>query len=145
MTRNRKREKEKNPPPKPTKPKGSVNLGRMTFIEKILRKAESQASARFQAIPGKCFTVIPQVAGSPSVAHAEIQSQVGGLEQSFQATISLHSDPLQEGKSCNLREGEGETNGTAKTGPQLFERGSPVIPDLGSAAKPTRIGNPLLT
>lgn len=94
----------------------------MTFIDKIVRQEESQALVRFQAIPGKSSTVIPEVAGSPFAAHAQIQSQLGGSEQSFQATISLHSNPLQEGKSCNLREGKGETSGAAKAEPQLFEQ-----------------------
>lgn len=121
MTRNRKIEKEHNPPPKPTKPKGSVNLGRMTFIYKIVRRAESQASIGFQAIPVKSFIAIPQAVGSPFAAYIEIQSQVGGSKQSLQATIILHYDPLQEGKSCNLREGKGETSGAAKAKPQLYE------------------------
>ena len=51
MTRNKKIEKEQNPPPKPTKPKGSVNLGRTTFIDEIIRREESQALVGFQAIP----------------------------------------------------------------------------------------------
>lgn len=80
MTRNKKIEKEKNPPPKPRKPKVLVNLGRMTFIDEIIIKAESEASVGFQAIPRKFSIVISQVAGSPSVAYVEIQSQVGGLE-----------------------------------------------------------------
>jgi len=96
MTRNRKIEKEKNPPPKSVKPKGSVNFGRMEFINEIVRKTESQVSLGFQAVLGKSYTIICQVIGSPSVAYTEIQSQVGELEQSLQPTISLHSDPLQE-------------------------------------------------
>jgi len=117
----RKIEKEQNPPPKSIKPKGSVNIGRMTFINKIVRKEKSQESIGFRVVTGKSPTVIPQAAGSPSIAHREIQSQIGGSEQSLQATESLHSDPIQEGKSCNLREGEGETSGTAKAEPQLSE------------------------
>jgi len=78
MTRTIKIEKEKNPPPKPTKPKGSVNLARTTFINEIVRREKSQASVGFQAIPGKSSTVTPQAIGSPSTACAEIQSQVGG-------------------------------------------------------------------
>jgi len=77
----------------------------MTFIDEIIRKAESQASLGFQAVSGKISIVIPQAAGSPSAAYSHIQSQVGGSEESVQATISLHCDPLQEVKSCNLREG----------------------------------------
>ena len=80
MNRNRKIEKGQNPPLKPTKPKGSVNFGKMTFIDKILRRIESRASVGFQTIPRKSSNVIPQVASSPSIAHAEIQSQIGGSE-----------------------------------------------------------------
>lgn len=134
-----------NPPPKSIKPKGSLNFPRTTFIDKIIRRVESQASVGFQAILGKSSTAIPQAIGSPSAAHAEIQSQVGGLEQSFQATISLHSNPIQEGKSCNLREGKGETSGAAKAEPQLSEQGSPKILDLRSAVKPTQVANSLIT
>ena len=68
-------------------------------------------------MPRKISTAIPQAAVSPSATHAEIQSQVGGSEQIFQATISLHSDPLQKGKSYNLREGKAETSGLAKAEP----------------------------
>ena len=57
-----------------------MNLGRMTFIDKTVIRGESQASVGFQAIPGKSSTAIPQATGSPYVAHAEIQSQVGGSE-----------------------------------------------------------------
>ena len=94
-----------------------MNLGRTTFIDKIVKRVESQASVGFQAIPGKISTIIPQEVGSPSAAYAKIQSQVGGSEQSLQAIISLHLDPLQEGKYCNLREGKGETSGAAKAEP----------------------------
>lgn len=145
MTRNRKIEKELNPPPKSTKPKGSVNLGRETFIDKIVRKVESQASVEFWIVPRKSPSTIHRAAASPSTAYAEIQSQIGGYEKSLQVTTNLHSDPLQERKLCNLREGEGETNGTAKAGPQLFEQGCPMILDLGNATKPTQITNPLLS
>jgi len=50
----------------------------MTFIDEIVRRAESQVSVGFQAIPRKSSTIIPQAAVSPSRAYAEIQSQVGG-------------------------------------------------------------------
>jgi hypothetical protein len=43
MTRKRDLEKPK-PPPKITKTQGSVILGRSTFIEKIIKKGESQSS-----------------------------------------------------------------------------------------------------
>lgn len=94
---------------------------------------------------GKSPIVIPQEVGSPYIAYTNIQSIIRGFEQSLQAITSLYSDPFQEGKSCNLREGEGETSGTAKAEPQLYKQGSPVIPDLGSAAKPSLVANSLLT
>ena len=117
MTRNKKIEKDYNPPPKFAKPKGSVNLGRSTFIDKIIRKAESQALVGPQTIYGKSPTIIPRAIGLPSVSYAEIHIQIGESEQSFHVTKNLRSDPSQEGKSCNLREGEGETNGAAKADP----------------------------
>jgi hypothetical protein len=43
MTKKKEPEKPK-PPPKTTKPQGPVPLGRSTFIDNIIRKAESQAS-----------------------------------------------------------------------------------------------------
>lgn len=94
-------------------------------------------------MPGKSPTAIPQLASPPSEAHAKIQSQVGGLEQSFQATISLSSNPLQEGKSRNLREGKGETSMDVEAELQLLEQRSPEILDLGSAVKPARVSNSL--
>jgi len=121
-----------------------VNLGRTTFIDEIVRRLESKASVGFQAIPGKSSTVIPQVVGPSFAAYTKVQSQVGGLEKSLQATISLHSDPIQEGKSCKLRKGKGETSEATKVEPQLSEEGSPEIPDLGSAIKLPRVANSLL-
>lgn len=59
MTRNKDLEKDQNPPPKSTKPKGSVNLGRSNFIEKILGKVESQAAVGFQTVSRKIPIVIP--------------------------------------------------------------------------------------
>ena len=59
----------------------------------------------------KSSTVIPQPVGSPSTAHAEIHIKTKGSKQSFEGIENLHSNPSQEGNLCNLREGEGETNG----------------------------------
>lgn len=80
MTGNKKIEKDQNPPPKSTKPKGSVNLGRSTFIDEIVRKAESQASIGLEIVSRKIPTVIPQATVSSSVAHVEIHSQIGESE-----------------------------------------------------------------
>lgn len=79
-----------------------MNLGRTTFIDEIVRKSESQALVRFRALIGKGPTIIPQGAGSPSASYVDIQSQIGGSEQSLQATTSLHYDLLREGKLCNI-------------------------------------------
>lgn len=78
MTRNKKIKKYQNPPPKSTKPKGSVNLGRSTFIDEIIRKAQSQASIGPLTISIKSPTIIPHKAGSQSATYAEIHSQIGG-------------------------------------------------------------------
>jgi len=50
---------------------------------------------------------------------------------------------LQEGKSCNLQEGKGETSGATKEKPQLSEQGSLEIPDLGSVVKPNGVDSSL--
>ena len=42
MTKQKKPEKNPKPLPKPDKAKGRVTLGRSTFIDEILKKAESQ-------------------------------------------------------------------------------------------------------
>ena len=44
MTKQKKPEKNPKPLPKSDKAKGSVTLGRSTFIDEILKKAESQPS-----------------------------------------------------------------------------------------------------
>lgn len=57
-----------------------MNLGRTTFIDEIIRRAESQALVGFHAIPRKISIAIPQATGPPYAADAKIQSQVGGSE-----------------------------------------------------------------
>jgi hypothetical protein len=57
------------------------------------------------------------VAVSPTAAHAEIHRKTEGIEQRFQSTDLPPLNPLEEGNSCNLEEGEGETSGIAKTDP----------------------------
>ena len=63
-----------------SKPKGSVVLGRTTFIDEIIRKVESQASIGPKIISKKSPTIIPQAVASPSTAHAEIHSETEGSE-----------------------------------------------------------------
>ncbi len=60
-----------------------MNLGRETFIDEIIRKVESQASVEFQIVFGKIPTIIHRETTPPSTAYAEIQSQIGGYEQSL--------------------------------------------------------------
>jgi hypothetical protein len=59
------------------------------------------------------------VAVSPTATHAEIHSKTEGNEKIFQSTDLPPLNPLEEGISCNLEEGEGETNGIAKIDPPL--------------------------
>jgi hypothetical protein len=113
---------------------------RSNFIDDIIRKAESQASVGHR----KGSTRIPQVAVSPTVAHTEIHRKTEGVEQIFQSTDLPPLNPLEEGNSCNMQEGEGETSGIAKTDPPpnpespMKEEGIPKIPDRGSAIKSPR-------
>jgi hypothetical protein len=84
------------------------------------------------------------VAASPTAAHAEIHRKTEGTELSFQITDILPLNPLGEGNSCNLEEGEGETSGITKTDPPpnpespAKEEGIPEIPDRGSAIRSPR-------
>jgi hypothetical protein len=139
MTKKKDIEKPK-PPPKITKAQGSVLPGRSTFIDDIIQKEESQASVG----PRKGSTRIPQVAVSPTAAHAEIHRKTKGTEQIFQSTDLPPLNPLEEGNSCNMEEGEGETSGVAKADPPpdpespVKEEGIPKIPDRGSEIKSPR-------
>ena len=54
---------------------------------------------------------------SPTAAHAKIHRKTKGIELSFQSTDLPPLNPLGEGNSCNLEEGEGETSGITKTDP----------------------------
>jgi hypothetical protein len=81
MTKKKEPEKLK-PPPKNTKSQGPVPPGRSTFIDKIIRKDESQASVG----PRKGSTRIPQATNSPTTTHAEVHRRTEGTEQSFQNT-----------------------------------------------------------
>ena len=134
-----------NPPSKSTKPKGLVTLGRTTFIEKIIRKAKYQASVGPKIIYENSPTIIPRAAGLPSAAYDEIHSRTKESEQSFQITKHINLDPSQEGKSCNLQEGEGETSGVVETNLKnpkprspkiLVEEETPDIPDHVSTVRP---------
>jgi hypothetical protein len=95
----------------------------------------------------KGSTRTPQVAVSPTVAHTEIHRKTEGTKQSFQITYLPPLNPLEEGNSCNLEEGEGETSGVAKADPppdpesSVKEEGIPKILDRGSAIKSPRGSN----
>jgi hypothetical protein len=84
------------------------------------------------------------VAVSTTTAHVQIHSKTEGTEQSFQSTDLPPLNPLEEGNSCNLEEGEGKTSGIAKIYPPpdpkypMKEEGIPEIPDRGSAIKSSR-------
>ena len=104
-----------------------MTLGRTTFIDEIIRKVESQASVGPKIIFEKCPTIIPSVTASPSTAHVEIHNENEGYEQIFQTTIHLSPEPSQEGNSCNLQEGDGETSGILETNITSPEPRSPKI------------------
>jgi hypothetical protein len=80
---------------------------------------------------------------SPTVAHAEVQRKIRGTEQSFQSTDLPPLNPLDDGDSCNMEEGEGETSGVAKANPSppidlrspVIGKDIPEILDRGSAVK----------
>lgn len=97
--------------PKTTKNQGLVNLGRLTFIDEIIWRFECQALVGPWKTFGKGYTISPLVAESPTTTHAKIHSQMEGLEQSFQDIPIKYYNPPNEGNSCNLKEGEGETSG----------------------------------
>ena len=109
MNKRERPEKDKISPSKPEKPKGLVTPGRSTFIDKILRKVESQSSVGLWIVTARRPIDFLQATGPPSVANAEIHSKTEGIEQSFQDTENSQTHPSQEGNSCNLCEGEGET------------------------------------
>lgn len=142
MTKKKRVEKDIIPPPIFEKSKGPVTLGRSTFIDEIIRKAESQSSVGPRTISTRNPTVTFQVAGSPSVADVEIHSKIEGSKQSFQNTENLQPNPLQEGNSCNLCEGEGEIGSAKKIksskpkSPEVVvKQRTPSILDQGSAVK----------
>jgi hypothetical protein len=86
------------------------------------------------------------VAVSPTAAHTEIHNKNEGIEQRFHSIDIPPLNPLEEGNSCNLEEGEGEgeASGIAKIDPPpdpespMKEEGIPEIVDRGSAIKSPR-------
>ena len=87
---NRPTKKNKNPP-KIEKPKGSVTLGRTTFIDEIFKRTTSRKP-----------TSSLQAAESPSEAFAKIHNQKNGIEQDSQEIENPCISFLQEGIPSNL-------------------------------------------
>ena len=127
MIRKEKIERNLNPPSKSRKPKGPVTLGGKKFIDEIIRKVESQASVGPSIIYENSPTIIPQAAGSPDATYAEIHNEKKDSEQSFQIMEHINIDPSEEGNSCNLHEGEGETSGVVEINLKSLEPKSPKI------------------
>ena len=79
----------------------------MTFIDEILKKAESQPSVGPRKVASRQPTSSIQAIGSPSIAFAEVHSQTE--EQDFQEIENSSPKSLQEGNLSNPCEGRGET------------------------------------
>ena len=141
MNKRERLEKDKILPSKPEKPKGLVTLGRSTFIDEILRKAESQSSVGPRIVAARHLIEFLQAAGPPAVANAKIHSKTEGIEHSFQDTENSQTRPSQEGNSCNLCEGEGETGNleiklSKPRSPEVVtEQRTPCIPNQGSVVR----------
>ena len=133
MTKQKKPEKSPKPLPKPEKAKGPVTLGRSTFIDKILKKAESQPLVGPRNVASRKPTSSLQGTGSPSIALVEVHSQTE--EQDFQEIENSSPKSLQEGNLSNLCEGRGETGETEEPKSPLGIVQPLSIPDKGSAAK----------
>jgi len=107
MTKQKNPEKNLKPPPKPDKAKGLVTLGRLTFIDEILKKAESQPSVGPRKAASRQPTSSLWAKESPSVVFAEVHSQTE--EKYFQEIENSSPKSLQEGNLSNLCKGGGET------------------------------------
>ena len=143
MTRKKKIETIQNNSKKSSQSQGLVILGRTTYIDEIIRKAESQASIGPRTISIQNPITLPQAVASPSVAHAKIHGEIEGVERSLQTVDHIGIDPSREGGSCNLQEGEGETSGIIqieapepKSPERMVETKVLRIPDQGSIVKP---------
>jgi len=135
----KKKRPQKNPilHPKPEKSKGPMTLGRSTFIDDSLKKSESQPSVGPRTIASRQPIVSLQATGSPSVAYVEFQNKMEGTEKSFQEIENSRPIPSQEGNSCNIHEGGGETGETEEPrSPQVvIKQRTTSIPNQGSAIK----------
>lgn len=110
MTKKKNPENNLKPLLKLDKDKVLVTLGRLTFIDKILKKTESQPSVG----PRKATSIPPtsslQAIGSPSVAFAKVHSQTE--EKDFQEIENYSPKSLPGGNFSNLCKGRGETGET---------------------------------
>ena len=146
MTKKKKPKNNPIPLPKPDRSKGPMTLGQSTFIDDTLKKAESQPSVGPRNVASRQPIVSLRSIVSPSIAYAEVHSKTIGTEQSFQEIENSHPISSQEGNSCNIREGGGETGETEEPrSPQVvIQQGTPSILDRGSVVKiiPTHSNHP---
>ena len=75
MTKQKKPEKNPKPLPKSDKAKWLVTLGRSTFIDDIMKKAESQPLVDPRKVAFRQPSSSLQATESPSIAFAEVHSQ----------------------------------------------------------------------
>jgi len=110
-----------------------VTLVQSTFVDEILKKAESQPSVGPRKVASRQPTSSLQATRSPFVAFAEVHSQIE--EQDFQEIENSSPKSLQEGNLSNLYEGGGETGETKELESPLGIILPLSSPDKGSAAK----------
>jgi len=110
-----------------------VTLGRSTFIDEILKNAESQPSVGPRKVSSRQPTNSLQATGSPSVAFAEVHTQT--KEQDFQEIENSSPKSLQEWNLSNIYEGIGEIGETKEPRSPLGIIQPLSNPDKGSAAK----------
>ena len=122
-------------PPKIEKLKGLVTLGRTTFIDEILKRAQSQPSVEFRKVISRQPTSSLQATKSPSEAFAKIHNQTEGIEKDSQEIENPCISSPQEGNSSNLREGEGETGETGDPKSPIEIAQTISSPDKGSVVK----------
>jgi len=112
MTKKKKFENNPKPLPKSDKSKGTVTLGRSTFIENIIKKDESQPSVGPRKVASRQPIGSLRAKDSPSIAFAKVHSKTEKTEKDFQEIENPRPISLQERNSSNLCEGEGETGET---------------------------------
>ena len=73
-------------------------LGRTTYIDEIIMKAESQASIGPITVSIQSPNTLPQAVASPSVAYADIHYETKGFEKSLETSGGIHIE-ISEPKS----------------------------------------------